>query len=60
MTQMFLQVFYMIPPVTESFEELLYAFSRFIIQGEIITPYGFPRCALCATLFFFFFFFNSE
>lgn len=53
MTQMFLQVFYMIPPDTESLEELLYAFSRFTIQGEIIAPYGFARCALHAMLFYF-------
>lgn len=47
---MFLQVFYMTPPDIQSLEELLYAFSRFIIQGEIIDPYGFARCSLHAIL----------
>lgn len=49
-TQMFLQVFYMIPPDTQSLEELLYAFSRLIIQGKIIAPYGFATCSLHAIL----------
>lgn len=34
-------------------EELLYPFSRFINQGEIIAPYGFARCALHIILFYF-------
>lgn len=40
----------MTPPDTQSLEELLYAFARFVIQGEIIDPYGFSRCSLHAIL----------
>lgn len=46
MTQMFLQVFCIKSTLTESAEEVFSAFSRFIIQGEIIAPYVFAGCAL--------------